>query len=296
MKKQRLSSIITVIGCLLILLISACSEAPDDDSDNYDTDDDGYNTEVSYYGSSLELALVNALGKTEGEKITADDLATLTHLELSYFERFDVHLLPFGRETDGIALLARCINLRVLDLTANRITDISPLAGLTHLTELNLSENPLVDADLSPLAGLPRLTKLNLSSTGISDLEPLAGLVNLQWLDLSDSRIFVGGKIRDITPLAGMVQLKELDLENNQIRDITPLTNLIQINKLYLQRNMIVDLKPLVDNPGLVNKNIVPPEGGFDWGVVVGVHGNPLNNVSINVYIPALQARGVIVR
>ena len=93
-----------------------------------------------------------------------------------------------------------------------------------------------------------------------------------------------------------MVQLKELDLENNQIRDIAPLTNLIRIEKLYLQQNMIVDLKPLVDNPGLVNKNIVPPEGGFDWGVVVGVHGNPLNNVSINVYIPALQARGVIVR
>ena len=91
--------------------------------------------------------------------------------------------------------------------------------------------------------------------------------------------------------------IKELSLQNNQIRDITPLANLIQIEKLYLQHNMIVDLKPLVDNLGLVNKNPVHLEGGFDWQAdVVGIHDNPLSEVSRNVYIPALEARGVIVR
>ena len=102
-----------------------------------------------------------------------------------------------------------------------------------------------------------------------------------------------GNQIRDITPLAGMVQLKGLDFYGNQISDITPLANLIQIDKLYLDDNMIVDLKPLVDNLGLVDET----REDFDWtGDTVTVSKNPLSDISRNVYIPALQARGVNVR
>ena len=209
------------------------------------------------------------MGKVPGEEITLDELATLTHL--TFPAPYD-SWVPGAAWTE-IALLAHCINLKELELYGHQIRDLAPLAGLTHLT------------------------KLNLSSTGISDLKPLVGLINLQTLDLSARPPFVEGKIRDITPLAGMTELKKLYLENNHIRDITPLANLIRINKLYLQQNMIVDLKPLVDNPGLVNKNPVHLEGGFDWHAdVVGLHGNPLSDVSRNVHIPALEARGVIVR
>ena len=259
MKKQRFSSIITCIGCLLILLIVACGDDADDDDYNNDYDDPDHPI-IEY--PVFERTLAEAVGKVPGEEITPDELATLTHLTFPPPRALG---LFFGRQS--IKLLAHCINLKELDLYGYGIVDFSPLAGLT------------------------RLERLNLSSTGICDLQPLAGLVNLQRLDLSKNRL------NDLTVLAGMVQLKELDLHDNQIRDITPLANLIQIEKLYLHNNMIVDLKPLVDNPGLVNKNPVHLEGGFDWHAdVVGVHGNPLSDVSRNVYIPALQARGVIVR
>jgi Leucine-rich repeat (LRR) protein len=258
MKKQRFSSIITCIGCLLILLIVACGDDADDDDYNNDYDDPDH--PIIY--PVFERTLAEALGKTPGEEITPDELATLTHLTFPPPRALGPF---FGRQS--IKLLAHCINLKELDLYGYVIADFSPLAGLT------------------------RLERLNLRNTLISDLEPLAGLVNLQKLDLSMNRL------NDLTVLAGMIQLKELDLHDNQIRDITPLANLIQIEKLYLQHNMIVDLKPLVDNLGLVNKNPVHLEGGFDWQAdVVGIHDNPLSEVSRNVYIPALEARGVIVR
>ena len=252
MKKQRLSCILTCIGCLLILLISACVDAPNRDIDD-NTDNDDYNYDDGGHAGPptgniiFERTLAKAVGKVPGEEITPAELATLTDLTFP----LPHHSWVPGAEWTEIALLAYCINLKELDLYGHQIRGLRPLAGLTHLT------------------------KLNLSSTGISDLEPLAGLINLQTLNLSARPPFVEGKIRDITPLA----------------------KLIQINKLYLQQNMIVDLKPLVDNPGLVNKNPVHLEGGFDWHAdAVGLHGNPLSDVSRNVHIPALEARGVIVR
>ena len=259
MKKQLFWSIITCIGCLLILLMFACG----DDLEDYDssTDDDDYNTDDGDHsvpsGTALfERALAEAVGKVPGEEITPDELATVTHLTVprprdgAYGEWIDINLL------------AHCINLKALSLTGYAV-------------------------DLSPLAGLPRLERLNLSGGGIPDFQLLTGLANLQQLDLS------WNQLNDLTGLAGMIQLKVLDLHSNNLRDITPLTNLIKIDKLYLDRNMIVDLKPLVDNPGLVDDT----REDFDWaGDTVTVSGNPLSDVSRNVYIPALQARGVNVR
>ena len=283
MKKQRLSLILMCVGCLLILLISACVDAPNRDSDE--------DNEIIYYTTTFKRALAKALGKAPGEEITPAELATLTHLEIPSFDRFDPNSFLTGLDRDDMALLAHCVNLKVLDLSFNRITDISPLAVLPHLTELNLEVNPLIDADLTPLAGLTRLTKLNLSEIGISDLTPLAGLVNLQVLDLS------GNQVKDLTALTDMIQLKELNLRGNQIHDITPLANLIQIDKFYLDRNMIADLKPLVDNPGLGNEDPVHLEAGFEREAdVVTLRGNPLSRISHIEYIFALKRRGVIVR
>ena len=121
MKKQRFSSIITVIGCLLILLISACGDDIDDDNNN--TDD-----EIVYYAPTLEMALANALGKAPGEEITTDELATLTHLTFPP-PRYLGPLLGW----QSIELLTHCVNLKELDLSGHGIVDFGPLAGLTRL-------------------------------------------------------------------------------------------------------------------------------------------------------------------
>ena len=270
------------IGCLLILLISACGN--DIDDDNYGTDDDDFEdcingTEYTH----IEEALANALGKVPGEEITPDEFAALTHLTVP-----EPHHRWGGAGDTGwhnIALLAHCINLKELDLSGTPIADLSPLAGLTRLERLNLSLTEIFD--LERLAGLVNLQQLNLSWNQLNDLTALAGLIQLKELNLR------GNQISDITPLANLIRIDKLYLNSNLIVDLKPLANLTQIDKLYLDSNLIVDLKPLVDNPGLVDDT----REDFDWGGdTVTVSDNPLSEVSRNVYIPALQARGVNVR
>ena len=235
--------ILTLVSCLLIVLITGCGEELADDmvdpqSNDLLPDSDRY---YSVLERALRAALRDTLGKAPSEELTTDELATVKRLSIPYvldpYEVFAVDL--------DLTLLPRCINLTYLDLSGNRISDISPLAGLSHLKTLHLLEN----------------------------------------------------KITDIRPLAGLVNLQILDLQRNRIVDITPLKGLTQLEKLYLNSNQIVDLKPLVDNPGLVNENPVHLEGGFDIRAdVVAVGNNPLSEVSRDEHIPALEARGVIVR
>jgi internalin A len=107
-------------------------------------------------------------------------------------------------------------------------------------------------------------------------MSPLAGLSSLNDLVLG------GNQISDISPLANLTSLTRLNLRNNQISDISPLANLTSLTWLYLQDNQISDISPLVDNEGLSE------------GDEVYLKGNPLSADSVNIYIPQLEARGVI--
>ena len=113
----------------------------------------------------------------------------------------------------------------------NNISDITPLAGLTNLTDLGVSESNITD--ITPLAGLTNLRVLHLGGNNISDVTPLAGLTNLTSLYLDYNNI------SDITPLAGFTNLKVLDLTRNNISDITPLAGLTNLKNLDLDGNPI---------------------------------------------------------
>ena len=63
------------------------------------------------------------------------------------------------------------VSLEYFCAGANRIGDLSPLAGLTSLYSVGLESNDI--ANLIPLSGLTRLDTLNLSDNAITDLSPL---------------------------------------------------------------------------------------------------------------------------
>jgi internalin A len=67
--------------------------------------------------------------------------------------------------------------LRTLHLRANKVSDLSPFAGL-KLTDVILHGEQLTD--LSPLAGLP-LTSLHIYGTGVSDLSPCKACHSLKF-------------------------------------------------------------------------------------------------------------------
>ncbi|MCJ8283365.1 MAG: leucine-rich repeat domain-containing protein [Rivularia sp. ALOHA_DT_140] len=99
--------------------------------------------------------------------------------------RYTVQVLLKKAGTQNCDRAERKINKwRILDLSSNKISDLSPLGRLTNLRELYLSYNQI--SDLSPLSQLTNLNFLFLESNQISDLSPLSQLTNLTWL-------FVGG-------------------------------------------------------------------------------------------------------
>jgi len=214
-----------------------------------------------------------------------------------------------------ISPLSNLTNLTELCLEGNQISNVSPLSILTQLTSLRLGWNQI--GDISPIRGLALLTLLDLPSNRIIDISPISGLNQLRILSLASNEIsnistlssltelFVlyldRNKISDLSPLSGLTEIRVLTLDYNQIVDVTPLSGLTRLGEveaeyewwlgerqgvkvcLGLDNNRIADISPLVQNEGLGERD------GID------LRGNPLSADSLNIYIPQLQERGVVV-
>lgn len=96
-----------------------------------------------------------------------------------------------------------CIHARSMDLSDNRITDLSPLIGLNYLEELNLSYNEIgIIDELSYLKGLKCVM---LSNNYIEDISPLFELENLEYVELSGNKINID-QINKLTAIGVTVE------------------------------------------------------------------------------------------
>jgi internalin A len=210
-------------------------------------------------------------------------LGRLTHLDL------------VGNRIADIDPLSKLTNLTTLELTQNQISDLTPLTNLLKLSSLQLRDNRI--GDLKALSNLVELRFLNVSNNPIKDVSPLAGLTNLMHLYIANAQVtdisrfsglidmvaldLSGNKISDVSVLANFEQLQFLHLGSNQISDVSVLSGLANLKSIWLERNRITDIKPLADNKSISE------------GASVNLGGSPLSQESLNVHIPALQARGV---
>jgi Leucine-rich repeat (LRR) protein len=206
---------------------------------------------VIFPDPNLETAIREAIDKPIGD-IYQSELEELTEFSAEH------------GDIVNITGLEHCTNLRSLDLSLNHvISDISPLAGLTSLIELNLWHNQI--SDISPLASLTKLTALDLSGNEIGDISLLASFTKLTALGLSDN------EIGDISPLASLTSLISLSLGSNEISDISPLANLTSLTELDLGDNPISDISPLASLTSLTELNL----GGYPIGDI-----SPLANLT----------------
>jgi len=165
--------------------------------------------------------------------------------------------------------------LTILYANGMSITDLTGLEHATNLIDLRLMNNQI--SDIQALANLPHLIDLRLTDNQISNISALANVTSLELLH------FENNQISDITALETLPNLFSIDFEYNLISDISPLEDLGLLNRLVLRHNQISDILPLVNNAGI------------GAGDEVHVANNPLSDDSINIYIPALVARGVCV-
>jgi len=90
-------------------------------------------------------------------------------------------------DLDGVQF---CIHATAIDVSDNRISDLSPLAGLANLEELNLSDNQIGYIDV--LSNLTGLRTLFISNNFIEDISPLFELDKLEYVELSGNSISPG--------------------------------------------------------------------------------------------------------
>ena len=155
------------------------------------------------------------------------------------------------------------------DLTGNTNPDTITMDGDKTVTatfeEIVVFPDPNLEAAIREAIGKP---------TGDIYQSDLEGLTSLD----ASSR-----NIADLTGLEYCTSLTTLLIQSNQIDNITQLSGLTSLTTLNLSTNQISDIEPLVNNPGLAT------------GDTVDLRDNPLNNASVNDYIPQLEARGVTV-
>ena len=252
------------------------------------------------------------------------EISALTGLE---YATNLTHLYLEDNRISAISALSGLTNLLVLHLNNNNISDISPLVtntGLGNGDSVDIRGNPLsaesinthipalqsrgvnvrfgtvvgqlVDipdpnlrteierelgrTSIAPIteADMESLTALYADRADISDLTGLEAAINLTELRLD------ANDISDISALAELTNLTRLSLSHNDLEDISVLAGLTNLRGLGLRDNNISDISPLVANTGLGS------------GDRVDVQRNPLNAISINTHIPALQSRGVRVK
>jgi len=201
-------------------------------------------------------------------KMPTEDFTETALLSLDTLIYFDYwHQGIWVGQIESLNGLENCMNLKRLYLQYHLFSDISPLANLTNLIELNLSFNQNI-CDISPLVELIQLKYLYLNENGITDISPLANMTQLIVLELysnpieninavesmTDLEVLTLNCLQsgDISPLSEIRQLYRLVLRSCQITDITPLTNLSNLNSLDLSDNSITDISSLA---GLINLN-----------------------------------------
>lgn len=143
-------------------------------------------------------------------------------------------------------------NLRELDLSSNKINNITDLIPLKNLEKLSLKKNQIVD--ITPLAEKVTLRELDLSSNQIVKIEDaLKDLSNLEILDLQKNKI---NNLKELTWLY-YDQLQELNLNHNPLGDdLHPLSGMTNLEVLHLKDTQISDLSELTELPGIVELDL----------------------------------------
>lgn len=136
-----------------------------------------------------------------------------------------------------IEYLDKLQQLKVLDLSQNKIKKIENLDKLIQLQELNLHGNQITQ--VQDLHRLINLKTLCLSYNQITQIQGLGHLTKLNNLTLQ------GNKIKQIENLNKLLQLKKLDLHKNQIKKTTNLDKLTELENLNLSKNLIIQIENL---------------------------------------------------
>ncbi|CAN0323673.1 unnamed protein product [Lampetra planeri] len=170
-----------------------------------------------------------------------------------------VRLLATARSLTNISILSGYPHLRYIDVSSNRIADLSPLSNLSYLVSLKADGNvvettehpaPLGHLQVLSLAhnrvasagtGLQhaQLQTLNLTGNALVRVEGLGRACRLVWLHTLELR---GNKLSSTAGLEQLTSLQQLYMAANQITWLEGLSSLHKLTTLHLRDNRVSSL------------------------------------------------------
>ena len=187
---------------------------------------DGVVEEVVFRDSVVEAALRQQLQVENSHTLYSNDLWFVTELTI-----------PAGAAS--LEDLKWLPQLQKLTITGGHFQDLQPVAQLSQLEQLHITDSSLAHDSLRSLAGMAQLKQLTLSGCGISSIADLAEMNTLTYLDLSNNAI------RNISALSGMMALEQLDLSGNALINIEAISQLQNLRVLDISYNSLVTTKPI---------------------------------------------------
>lgn len=154
------------------------------------------------------------------------------------------HLLPPSiEELSGLEVFI-CSGLK----SSFGIKSIEPLKNLSNLKLLNLSFNKL--SEINELTNLLNLKYLDIGANQIEKINGLSQSNLLEMLVLSRN------KIKRIEQVSHLLNLKKISLHHNRINRIEGFDTLVNLQELYLPHNYISEIKGLDKLAHLTHLNI----------------------------------------
>ncbi len=210
---------------------------------------------VQFSEPLIEQAVRAHLGKDETEPITQNELLAVNEIYIfgnevsASDEAFSEGLggplenTPRGTLTnlDDLKMLP---NLQCCIINYQTLTDISALAELKYLTEINL-RHTFVE-DISALVGMWHLRSLNLFDTRVADVTALASCPELNMLDVG------GTLIISLDALPETSTVESLSLAKLPLSSIDGIERFGQLKSLSLHNTGLSDLSPLQEVTGLI--------------------------------------------
>ncbi|XP_077455749.1 leucine-rich repeat-containing protein 23 isoform X2 [Stigmatopora argus] len=143
------------------------------------------------------------------------------------------------KRLSDMAAIGKYVHLRFMDVSNNRISDLSPLSSLTQLLWLKMDKNYVTCFQGQTFSQLVYLQWLSMAANRLTEVEGLVGLA-LESLNLS------GNRIERLNGLESCLfsKLGTLELRGNRLTSTNGI-NLPNLQRLYLAQNSITSLEGL---------------------------------------------------
>ncbi|HLW41425.1 MAG TPA: hypothetical protein VKY82_03560 [Flavobacterium sp.] len=231
MKKSL--KILFMLSFFMLFITTSCSSDDsivtdkvdvDDDNNNDDDDNDDDNDpvvkEIHFNDARLAVQVRLALGLSENDAVTEENILNLTELEIDG----EGDITPNGniREISDLSGLEYAENLTYLHFGATKVTDLTPIGGLKKMDYLRMNDTDVTD--LSPLSGYTTLTYFNANTArGITDISPLVGNTGIKEIILREVPFGDAG----MATIANFTSMYRINMRATGVTDITVLGELM---------------------------------------------------------------------